>query len=184
MSEIMSIKIEIPGLQQLAQALMQLAAVTKAGGEVPVLQQQMPQQTQTQGQPSAAMVQQAPVQQQMPQGQPSVAMPQQAPVQQQVPQGQVPVQSSAAMVQQAPIQQQMPQGQPPTAMPNQIPTTAVPMTHTTDELAVAASQLVNMGKQARLFEILHGFGVNSLMELPTEKYGAFAGCLKAEGVKF
>ena len=171
MSEIMSIKIEIPGLQQLAQALMQLAAVTKAGGEVPVLQQQMPQQTQTQGQPSAAMVQQVPVQQQqMPQGQ--------------MQQGQVPVQSSAAMPQQAPVQQQVPQGQPPTAMPNQIPTTAVPMTHTTDELAVAASQLVNMGKQARLFEILHGFGVNSLMELPVEKYGAFAGCLKAEGVKF
>lgn len=66
----------------------------------------------------------------------------------------------------------------------QIPTTAVPATHTMDELAVAASQLVNMGKQSRLFEILHGFGVSSLMELPQEKYCAFAGCLKAEGVKF
>ena len=73
--------------------------------------------------------------------------------------------------------------QAPTAQPSQVPTTAVPSSYTTDELAVAASQLVNMGKQDRLFEILHGFGVNSLMELPQDKYGAFAGCLKAEGVK-
>ena len=189
MSEIMNIKIEIPGLQQLAQALMQLAAATKAGGEAPVMQQLMPQQvssttapqqTQPQGQPAATMPQQVPVQQQpnqipvQPQPTPQ-PMPLSGPVPTQPMSQQVPTQPAQPV---QPVQPQMP------AQPTQIPTTAVPMTHTTDELAVAASQLVNMGKQARLLEILHGFGVNSLMELPTEKYGAFAGCLKAEGVKF
>ena len=64
-----------------------------------------------------------------------------------------------------------------------IPTTAVPAAYTCDQLAVAVSQLVNAGKQMRLHEILHGFGVNSLMELAQEQYGAFAAALKAEGVK-
>lgn len=81
----------------------------------------------------------------------------------------------------APAVPQTPVAQVPTSP---VPTTAVPVTHTQDELAIAASQLVNMGKQQRLIEILSGFGVSSLVELPQEKYSAFAGCLKQEGAQF
>lgn len=90
---------------------------------------------------------------------------------QQVP-AQVPVQ------QQAPAQQSIPV-QPP--IPTQVPTTAVAQKFTQDMLAVAAAGLVNQGKQARLIEILHGFGVNTLIELPEAQYGAFAGALRMEG---
>lgn len=170
----LNIKIEIPGLELLAQAVMKLAGAdigikeSAAPNTVPVQQRTQTsfpmtppaQNTAVPTTPGNTVASQVPV----------------SPVQQpQIPvtpmQGAVPVQQQAVPVQQA----------VPTT---QVPTTEVPVTHTMDELAVAASQLVNMGKQPRLFEILHGFGVNSLMELPQEKYAAFAGCLKAEGVKF
>ena len=100
-------------------------------------------------------------------------------------QGQMPVTLPAQMQGQIPVTPPAPpapqnQPQPGGTM---IPTTAVPAAYTCDQLAVAASQLVNAGKQMRLHEILHGFGVNSLMEMAQEQYGAFAAALKAEGVK-
>lgn len=83
-----------------------------------------------------------------------------------------PVQTSPA-TQQTPVQQ--------TQVPTPVPTSAVVNTYTRDQLAVAASGLINMGKQQRLLEILHGFGVQALTELPESMYGAFAGAIKVEG---
>ena len=179
----LTVRIEIPGLEMLAQALLKLAdsgimsAVQGIVEEtVPVQETVQPQQTPIQTMPQSV----TPVQQ-MPQSAPQQAtpvppVPQPAaqptvPVQP-VPMAAVPVQAQSVPVANAPVQQ-----------PQVIPTTEVPVTRTYDELAVAASQLVNMGKQQRLFEILAGFGVQSLMELPKEKYAAFAGCLQSEGVK-
>lgn len=91
------------------------------------------------------------------------------------------------MPQQLPVQgvpvQTMPYPVPGT-MPAQtpiVPTTAVAQEYSYDQLAVAAAGLVNQGKQPRLFEILHSFGVNAMTELPREQYGAFASAIKAEG---
>ena len=168
-NNMLNIKIEVTGLEGLTQALVALAEAFGGKSHAPLQSMQ----------PSAAPV--SPV--------PSTTIPAQQP---QIPTAPtVPVtppqgsQTPSTPVPSVPIAPAMPAQQPqiPTAQPSQVPTTAVPGSYTTDELAVAASQLVNMGKQNRLFEILHGFGVNSLMELPQEKYGAFAGCLKAEGVK-
>ena len=83
-----------------------------------------------------------------------------------------PVQTAPA-TQQTPVQQ--------TQVPSPVPTSAVVNTYTRDQLAVAASGLINMGKQQRLLEILHGFGVQALTELPENLYGAFAGAIKVEG---
>lgn len=190
-NNILSIKIEIPGLELLAQAVMKLAEQKGAAVKV----------TDTDPATAAAHEMTAPASVSVtatptaPQNMPGVAPVQ--PVPQNMPVASVPVAAAPTVPQSVvPVAQAMPQSVVPTASvpvapqitapaaPTQIPTTAVPITHTYDELAVAASQLVNMGKQVRLREILSGFGVNSLMELVPEKYAAFAGCLKAEGVKF
>lgn len=162
-NNIINVRVEVPGLELLAQAVMALAS--QSGGI------KAPENTMASAVPAQAV-----------QTTPSV------PTVPTVPAQAVQTAPSAQALPTAPVPQ-VPVAAQPTVTPAQntgapIPTTAVPVTHTMDELAVAASQLVNMGKQPRLFEILHGFGVNSLMELPQEKYAAFAGCLKAEGVKF
>ena len=163
-NNMLNIKIEVTGLEGLTQALVVLAEAF--GGKSHASAQNM--------QPAAAPISPAPVSATMSTQQPQIpvapAVPVSSPQSPQTPEVPVPA---------VPVAPTM-----PTAQPSQVPTTAVPCSRTMDELAVAASQLVNMGKQNRLFEILHGFGVSSLMELPQEKYGAFAGCLKAEGVKF
>lgn len=145
-----TLRVEIPGLAELTQAILALAGAGTPAASVPV-----------------APTGNAPA----PMGQ----MPSVAPQQTMVPTSPVP--TTPAPVNTTPTA--------PAPVPTApIPTTAVPVTHTQDELAIAASQLVNMGKQQRLIEILNGFGVNSLVELPQEKYSAFAGCLKQEGAQF
>lgn len=126
-----TLKLEIPGLEELTQAVLKLAGAGTPIAETPVIPVETPATT---------------------------------------------------MVPTTPVPVTPPTASTPAANP--VPTTAVPVTHTQDELAIAASQLVNMGKQQRLIEILNGFGVSSLVELPQEKYSAFAGCLKQEGVQF
>lgn len=143
-----TLKIEIPGLEELTQAILKLAGAGMPVSDIPV----------------PAM--------------PTGNTPQAAVPQTMVPTSPVPTNSVPTA---APAVSQTPTAQVPT---NPVPTTAVPVTHTQDELAIAASQLVNMGKQQRLIEILSGFGVSSLVELPQEKYSAFAGCLKQEGAQF
>ena len=131
--------IRIEGLEGLADAIDRLAAAMGA-----------PEKAAPVSMPGAqSPVQQNPV---SAQGQNPAAQPVQM-------QGQIPVAPPVQMQGQIPVT-------PPAQMQGQIPTTAVPAAYTCDQLAVAASQLVNAGKQMRLHEILHGFGVNSLMELP------------------
>ncbi len=159
---LLNIKIEIPGLDLLAQAIIKVASLLENQGNrgqaVDILNTMQPIPT-------------APVQGGIPVQQPASAPG-------------IPVAGNTTQVPVTPMQGAVPvQTAPVGAVPTQIPTTAVPAAYTSDELAVAASQLVNMGKQARLLDILHGLGVNSLMELPKEQYTAFAGYLKTEGVK-
>jgi len=75
--------------------------------------------------------------------------------------------------------------QAPTATPRQAPT-AVPtvaQTYTLDQLAVAATQLVDAGRREELVALLGQFGVQALTALPKEQYGAFATALRQMGAK-
>lgn len=109
--------------------------------------------------------------QQMPSAVPTTSPPQQTPVQQQAP-VQQPNQSVPTQQYQQPVQQQ----------PQQVVPTSAP-TYTMDQLAVAATQLMDAGRQQDLLSLLASFGVQSLMQLPQEQYGAFATKLREAGAK-
>ena len=107
--------------------------------------------------------------------------------QSQPPMGTVPVQQPVAAQQTQPAMQQQSVAQqaPPVAsqppIAGMVPTTAVAQEYTQDQLAVACSGLVNQGKQMKLLQLLQGFGVAALVDLPKERYGEFATALRAEG---
>jgi hypothetical protein len=79
--------------------------------------------------------------------------------------------------------------QTPQQAPVQTPavqTTTVPTsspTYTMEQLAVAATQLVDADRRAELVSLLQTFGVQALIALPKEQYGAFATQLRALGAK-
>jgi hypothetical protein len=100
-------------------------------------------------------------------------MPELPPVQQQQPQQApvTPTQPQAVPTQQAPVQQQ------PQAVPTSAPT------YSFDQLAVAATQLMDAGRMADLQQLLSSFGVQALMELPETQFGAFATKLRELGAK-
>ena len=77
--------------------------------------------------------------------------------------------------------------QTPTAQPVQTPTaqpvqTSAP-SYTLDSLSVAAMTLMDRGMQQQLQQLLAGYGVASLPELPKEQYGAFATALRGMGAQ-
>lgn len=76
-----------------------------------------------------------------------------------------------------PVQTSMP-------MPNQpaVPTTPQ-ASYTMEQLAVAATQLMDAGKRNDLIGLLQSFGVQALTALPKEQYGAFATQLRAMGAR-
>lgn len=159
MSEV-TIKVEISGLEGLVQAILALAGKNGTGYNEPGVTPNM-------GTIGAAAPVTSPVT-------PAYA----APV---TPQN-VPVSPAQAYPQPPLPVQQMPVQTPARGVPaTGLPTTAMPQEFTQDQLSVAAAGLVNQGKQPRLLELLHNFGVNSLVELPKERYGEFATALRAEG---
>ncbi|MEE3805697.1 hypothetical protein V2H29_01895 [Lysinibacillus fusiformis] len=94
------------------------------------------------------------------------------PVQQ--PMQQVPHQQQQPLAQTAqPVQQQQPMPQQP------VPTTQT--AYSMDQLAVAATQLMDAGKRDQLMQLLASFGVQALTALPQEQYGAFATKLRELG---
>ncbi|MGV3139421.1 hypothetical protein ACEF06_23695 [Brevibacillus agri] len=66
---------------------------------------------------------------------------------------------------------------PPGAVPTASPTYSV------DQLAVAATQLVDAGRQAEVVQMLQQFGGPPLTAVPKEHYGAIATQLRAMGAK-
>lgn len=65
--------------------------------------------------------------------------------------------------------------------PGVVPTTT--QTYSMEQLAVAATQLVDAGRRNDLVNLLASFGVQALTMLPKEQYGAFATQLRAMGAK-
>ncbi|MFB7301705.1 hypothetical protein [Heyndrickxia sporothermodurans] len=105
--------------------------------------------------------------------------PQQVPAQQQTAQSlptAVPT-AQPAPVQQPPVQQASAQQPEPQAVPTSAPT------YTMEQLAVAATQLMDAGKRDQLLQLLASFGVQALTALPQEQYGAFATKLRELGAK-
>lgn len=90
-----------------------------------------------------------------------------------------PVQTAAQPAPAAPVQQ--PPLTPPPAQP--LPTTAVAQEYTQDQISVAMAGLVSQGKQPEIMALIQGFGVNSLVELPKEQYGALAVKLREMGAQ-
>lgn len=85
-------------------------------------------------------------------------------------------------VQEPPVQppvQQPPVQQPPVQQPVQ--TTA--QEYVLDDIAKAAMTLMDKGMQGQLQELLNGYGVASLPELPKEQYGNFATALRGMGAQ-
>ena len=105
---------------------------------------------------------------------PPVQQIQQAPVQQ-TPVEQTPIQP--APIQQMPIQQTPVQQAPVQQAPTTVPT------YNMEQLAVAATQLVDAGRRNDLVGLLSQFGVQALTSLPKEQYGNFATHLRAMGAK-
>lgn len=81
-----------------------------------------------------------------------------------------PVQQLVVPTQGAPVQQS--QG---------VPTSAP--SYSMDQLAIAATQLVDAGKREDLLGLLASFGVQALTALPKEQYGVFATKLRELGAK-
>lgn len=71
---------------------------------------------------------------------------------------------------------------PVAAAPESVPVTA-PQTYTQEQLAVAATQLMDAGRQPELISLLAAFGVQALTQLPKEQYGNFATQLRAMGAR-
>ncbi len=69
----------------------------------------------------------------------------------------------------------------PGQAPGVVPTTT--QTYSMDQLAVAATQLVDAGRQAEVIQMLQRFGGPPLTAVPKEHYGAVATELRALGAK-
>lgn len=64
---------------------------------------------------------------------------------------------------------------------NPVPTATATPTYTMEQLAVAATGLIDAGKMQDVQNTLATLGAQTLMDLPQEKYGEFASAIKAVG---
>ena len=62
-----------------------------------------------------------------------------------------------------------------------VPTATATPTNTMEQLAVAATGLIDAGKMQDVQNTLAALGAQTLMDLPQEKYGEFASAIKAIG---
>lgn len=88
-----------------------------------------------------------------------------------------------AVYPQQPVYQQQPQTAPIQQAPVQNAVPTAPQTYTQEQLAVAATQLMDAGRQGELIGLLSSFGVPALTSLKPEQYGTFATQLRAMGAK-
>ncbi len=105
-----------------------------------------------------------------------VPMPQPAPAPVAAPQP-----AAVPMPQPAPVAAPVPAPAATPEQPAPVPTTQ--QTYTMEQLAVAATQLVDAGRREELVGLLGRFGVQALTALPKEQYGAFATTLRQMGAK-
>lgn len=100
-----------------------------------------------------------------------------------VPTAPIPGNPPMGAVNMAPAAIPAPANNAPIASPsNQVPVAAAPA-YQIDDLARAASQLMDAGKQQDLIALLGQFSVQALTQLPKEQFGAFATALRQMGAK-
>lgn len=154
----MEITVNVTGLDNLANAIFALA---KAAGNCK-------EETQVDATKVAPVVQQA-VAPAETAAQTTTTVPSTLPVQNVQP---VPTTQTA---QAAPVAQNT----APAASP--VPTATATPTYTMEQLAVAATGLIDAGKMQDVQNTLVSLGAQTLMDLPQEKYGEFASAIKAMG---
>ncbi len=81
----------------------------------------------------------------------------------------------------ASVQAAAPAPNPAPAVTPTVPTATT--AYTLEQLAVAATQLVDAGRRSELVQLLSTYGVAALTALPKEHYGAFATALRGMGAK-
>jgi len=176
-----TIKIQAPELAEALNNIAHVIAITVSGMDKG-LEPEQPQQALSNNAPiNNIPVTNIPITN-VPIQQPQQFVPTQAPVQQLPVQQQQPVQQAPTQQYTAPPAQQAPTQQY-TAPPAQqsVPTQA--QSYTMDQLAIAATQLMDAGKRNELVNLLAQFGVQALTALPKEQYGAFATALRGMGAR-
>ena len=78
---------------------------------------------------------------------------------------------------------QAPQPVAPTVPTQQTPVQTQIPTYTQQDLALAATQLMDSGKQQDVLNLIASFGVQALTQLPQEQFGNFATALRTLGAK-
>jgi len=154
-----NVNVNVTGLEGLTSVLAKLASVVPVNPVATMATVQEPVRTQIVATPS--------VQPQMQATYTQVPQIQLAPV---VPIATIAPQSTSP--QPIPIQQQS--------------VAAVPIAaqgYSMEQIAVAATQLMDAGRRGELVSLLATFGVQALTALPKEQYGTFATQLRAMGVK-
>ncbi len=156
------VTINIPGLKELAEALVLLAGVKSAA---------VPQQVTIPQPVTSAADYQAASAAPMPASQPTI----QAGIPAGVP-GTVPTAQAAAVP-------TAPQTAQATGIPaaSAVPTTATGQAYTQDQLAVAMTGLVDQGKMQAVMGILTRMGVQALTEVPRERYPELVLLLREAG---
>lgn len=106
----------------------------------------------------------------------------QAPIQQTTTPNPVPVKMPDNL---APAVSQFIGQQPPVQAPQapQAPVQTQIPTYTQQDLALAATQLMDSGKQQDVLNLIASFGVQALTQLPQEQFGNFATALRTLGAK-
>lgn len=94
----------------------------------------------------------------------------------------VPVMTAQAVPSQRAVPGAKNAPQPAVTPSNPAPVAAAPA-YTMDDLARAASALMDAGKQQQLVGLLGQFGVQALTQLPKERYGEFATALRGLGAR-
>lgn len=81
----------------------------------------------------------------------------------------------------APVKQETPKQEAPAQAVPAVPTSNP--SFTMDQLAVAATQLMDAGKRDDIINLLSTFNVQALTGLPKDQYGTFATSLRGMGAK-
>ena len=95
---------------------------------------------------------------------------------------QTPVQAPQPVAPTEPTQQ-VPQAPVQAPQAPQAPVQTQILTYTQQDLALAATQLMDSGKQADVLNLIASFGVQALTQLPQEQFGNFATALRTLGAK-
>ena len=170
----MEITLNITGSDQLINAINNLAdaikSLSRGLGASDQLQATQPQPTQTyqqQPQPVQQLTQQQPTP--LPVGQPVT------------PTGTPPIQNVTAP------QHMIPPTTPAQVLPvpaqQPAPLPVTPPSYTQDQLARAASTLMDQNRGHELIQLLNSFQCSALTELPQDRYGEFANALRTMGAQ-